>query len=167
MFKKIDYKSLSYKDLERYHSHDIKREKLKSFYETFDFIDLIENWPNIVGTSLSEVTSPLKIKNDSLIIVSKHSSYSQNISFLSEQIKNNIFILFPNLKNIIKKLNFITQEKFFSISKNMTIKKNQEHQLHPQSPKYKILKSEAEKVFSNVEDETLRDLFISIYIQSF
>ena len=91
MFKKLDFKGLNYKELDRYDSHDLKRENLHSFYQTFDFLELVTKWPEIIGPALAKVTSPLKIKGDSLIIVSKHASYSQNISFLSEEIKQKIF----------------------------------------------------------------------------
>ena len=166
MFKKIDFKSLNYKELEKFHSHDLKRERINSFYQTFDFLDLIEKWPEIVGSALSKVTSPLKIKGDSLIIVSKHSSYSQNISFLSEEIRNNIFKLFPNLKNVVKKLNFQTQESFFSRSEESHVEKKTDSKLHPQNPKFKVLKIEAERLFKDIEDSELKNLLVSIYIQS-
>ena len=166
MFKKIDFKSLNYVELEKYHSHDLKRDAIHSFYQTFDFLELIESWPNIVGTALSKVTSPLKIKGDSLIIVSIHSSYSQNISFLSEEIKTNIFKLFPNLKSIIKKLNFQTQESFFTNKDKERKEAKIQSKFHPQDPKYKLIKIEAERLFSDVEELELRDLLISIYIQS-
>ena len=95
MFKKIEFKSLNYQELNKLDTHDLKRENLQSFYQTFDFINLVERWPLIIGAPLAKVTSPLKIKSGSLIIVSTHSSYSQNISFLSEEIKLKIFSV-PN-----------------------------------------------------------------------
>jgi hypothetical protein len=167
-FKKIDFKSLNYKDLERYDSHDLKRDNLHSFYQTFDFIDLVKRWPDIIGPALANVTSPLKIKGDSLIVMSKHASYSQNISFLSEEIKQKIFVLFPQLKPVIKKLNFQTQESFFN-----QVQVNEEKKtaaappkLHPQDPRYKLAKAEAERIFGDVQDVELKSLLISIYIQS-
>jgi hypothetical protein len=166
MFKKIDFKGLNYKDLERYDSHDLKRENLHSFYQTFDFLELVKKWPEIIGPKLSSVTSPLKIKGDSLIIMSKHSSYSQNISFLSEEIKQKVFVLFPQLKPIIKKLNFLTQESFFNYQEKEEAKKTAVPKMHPQDPRYKILKQEAERLFSDVPDIELKTILISIYIQS-
>lgn len=166
MFKKIDFKGLNYKDLERYNSHDLKRENLHSFYQTFDFLELIKKWPEIIGPALSHVTSPLKIKGDSLIIMSKHASYSQNISFLSEEIKQKIFALFPALKPVIKKLNFQTQESFFNQKKLEEEKKQAIPKLHPQDPKFKILKTEAERLFEDVQDAELKEVLISIFIQS-
>lgn len=166
MFKKINFKGLNYKDLERYDSHDLKRENLHSFYQTFDFLELVNKWPDIIGKALAGVTSPLKIKGDSLIIMSKHASYSQNISFLSEEIKQKIFALFPQLKPVIKKLNFQTQESYFNQKDSVEEKKAAAPKFHPQDPRFKILKQEAERLFGDIEDTELKKMLISIFIQS-
>ena len=166
MFKKLNFKGLNYKDLEHFDSHDLKREKLHSFYQTFDFLELVRKWPEIIGPSLSTVTSPLKIKGDTLIIISKHASFSQNISFLSEDIKLKIFAILPALKPIIKKLNFQTQESFFNQIEAAEAKKPAIPKMHPQDPRYKVMKLEAERLFSDILDDDLRLMMISIYIQS-
>lgn len=166
MFKKIDFKGLNYKDLDRFDSHDLKRENLHSFYQTFDFLELVKKWPDIIGPKLATVTSPLKIMGDSLIIVSKHGSYSQNISFLSEEIKTKIFSLFPQLKPVIKKLNFQTQESFFREMQVEEAKKPVAPKIHPQDPRFKLAKAEAERVFVDVTDPELKQVLISLYIQS-
>lgn len=166
MFKKIEFKGLNYKDLDRFDSHDLKRETIQSFYRTFDFLELVKKWPEIIGEALSSVTSPLKIKGDSLIIMSKHASYSQNISFLSEEIKQKIFHLFPQLKPVIKKLNFQTQESYFNQKDDSEEQKKVVQKLHPQDPRVKLLKLEAERLFGDIEDEELRQLMTSIFIQT-
>ncbi len=166
MFKKIDFKGLNYKELDRYDSHDLKRENLHSFYQTFDFLDLVKKWPDVIGPKLSNVTSPLKIKGDSLIILSKHGSYSQNISFLSEEIKEKIFVLFPALRPVIKRLNFQTQASFFNQQAVQEERKTPPPKLHPQDPRFKILKTEAERLFADVEDDELKRTLVSIFIQS-
>jgi hypothetical protein len=114
------------------------------------------------------VTSPLKIKGDCLFILTIHASYSQELSFLSETIKKQIFKSFPELRTIIQKLAFQTQESFF---KNLPSEANKiEEQagqaLHPQNPKYRILKLEAERLFGDIEDKEFREKLISIFIQS-
>jgi hypothetical protein len=169
MFKKINFNGQNYRDLDRFDSHDLKREELKFFYQTFDFLELIKKWPEIVGPQMSLVTSPLKIKFDSLFIITKHSVFSQELSFLSEQIKQEIFKCFPELKQIIKKLVFQTQETYFQNSKSNLSSQSQEIEpkLHPQSPAYKKRKQEAERLFSEVSDDELRQVLTSIYIQSF
>lgn len=166
MFKKIDFKGLNYKDLERYDSHDLKRENLHSFYQTFDFLQLIKKWPDIVGPKLSPVTSPLKIKNGSLFVMAKHASYSHQLSFLAEEIKVQIFKIFPELRPVIKKLVFQTQENFFNEVKIQESKNPAPPKLHPQSPQYKILKMEAERLFGDVADPELKEILTSIFIQS-
>lgn len=167
-FKKIDFKGLNYKELDRFGSHDLKRENLHSFYQTFDFLQLIKKWPEIVGPKLSGVTSPLKIKSDSLFIMAKHASYSHQLSFLSEEIKTEIFKVFPQLKPVIKKLVFQTQENYFNQPESVEeAKKNPPApKLHPQSPQYKILKMEADRLFAGVEDQELKEILTSIFIQS-
>lgn len=167
MFKKINFNSLNYRDLDRYGSHDLKRDEMQAFYETFDFLELIKKWPQIVGPKMCAVTSPLKIKQDSLFVITKHSIYSQELSFLSEEIKKEIFKVFPKLKPIIKKLVFQTQEKFFEEQKAKEILIQKKVQtLHPQSPQFKILKKEADQLFADVPDEELKKIMTSIYIQS-
>lgn len=168
MFKKIDFKGLNYRDLDRFGSHDQRRDEMKSFYQTFDFLELIKKWPKIVGEKMCQVTSPLKIKQDSLFIVTKHSIYSQELSFLSEEIKKEIFKVLPELKPVIKKLSFQTQESFFQQREIQGQKEalNAPPKLHPQSPKYKLLKLEAERLFSGVDDPELKEVMISIFIQS-
>lgn len=169
MFKKIEFKSLNYRDLDHLSPQNQKRDEMKAFYQTFDFLVLIKKWPDIVGKKLSEVTSPLRITQDSLVIVTKHSIYSQELSFLSETIKAEIFKALPELKPVIRRLNFQTQESFF-IQKEIIAQQRAENappRLHPQSPKYKLLKLEAERLFGDIPDPDLRQSMISIFIQSY
>jgi hypothetical protein len=169
MFKKIEFKGLNYDELDRFDAHDLKRENLHSFYQTFDFINLIRRWPEIIGQGLAAVTSPLKIKGDTLIILSKHASYSQNISFLSEELKRKIFALFPELRPVVKRLNFVTQESYFKprpAEAGPGAAKPAPPKFHPQDPRYKVLKSEAEQLFADVPDPELKAVLTSIYIQT-
>jgi hypothetical protein len=81
-------------------------------------------------------------------------------------IKKEVFKQFPNLKPIIKKLAFQTQENFFEQKLIKEKEMSLTPKLHPQSPKYKILKQEAERLFNDVEDMELKETMISIFIQS-
>jgi hypothetical protein len=129
-------------------------------------LNLVTKWPDIIGQALAKVTSPMKIKGDSLIIVSKHASYSQNISFLSEEIKQKIFAHFPELRPVIRKLNFITQEGFFKEQEKVLEKEKNLPKMHPQDPRVKVLKIEAERLFAEVEDKELKEILTSIFMQS-
>lgn len=168
MFKKLSFARLNYKDLDRLGEHDLKRDEMKAFYQTFDFIDLVKRWPDIVGPKMAKVTSPLKLKNDSLFVVTTHSTYSHELSYLSEDIKVAIFKALPELRNIIKKIVYETQEGYFRERDKVTAEKIEQMKprLHPQSPQYKIRKAEADRLFSGIEDEELRNMMISIFIQS-
>lgn len=166
MFKKLDFKKLNYSELDRIDGHDIKRDEMHSFYQTFDFLELIKKWPEIVGPKLATVTSPLKIRQGSLFVITKHASYSQELSFLGETIKKEIFKFFPHLRSVIHKLAFQTQESFFDEKLALEKSKKEIPQLHPQSPKYKILKTEAERLFADVQDPDLKASLVSLFIQS-
>jgi hypothetical protein len=167
MFKKLIFKGLNYKDLDRYESHDLKRDEMHSFYQTFDFLDLITLWPKIVGEKQAKSTAPLKIKNDNLVIVVMHPAQADQLSYLSEHIKTEIFKVLPKLKPIIKRLSYITQEGFFE-QKRVTLATPEtlSQKIHPQSPQFKIFKQEAERLFSDIEDPELKQIMVSIYIQS-
>lgn len=168
MFKKLAFRGLNYRDLDRFDSHDLKRDEIKSFYQTFDFIELVKKWPEIVGPKMAQVTSPLKLKQDSLFVITKHASYSHELSYLGEDIKREIFKALPNLRPILKKLVFQTQEAYFRPKEEVKGigAADPVPKLHPQSPQYKLLRAEAERLFQDVADEDLRSLMISIFMQS-
>jgi hypothetical protein len=60
----------------------------------------------------------------------------------------------------------MTQESFFNEKATPDEIKPQKLKLHPQDPKFKILKLEAERLFSDIEDTELKAMLISIFIQS-
>lgn len=166
MFKKLDFKRLNYAELDKLDAHDIKRDQMQSFYQTFDFFDLIKAWPDLVGPKLATVTSPLKIGNGTLFVISAHAAFSDTLSYTTPMILEKIFIQFPNLKKVIKGISYQTQEGFFKQRVEQQATQSQAPKLHPQSPKYKLLKLEAEKLFQDVEDQEVKASLISIYIQS-
>ncbi len=167
MFKKLSFRGLNYKDLDRFKQHDLKRDEMKSFFQTFDFLDLIRKWPEIVGPKMAKVTSPLRLRNDSLTVVTTHSTYSHELSYLSEDIKNAIFKVLPELRPIIKKIIYETQEGYFKERAQQVDEiPVSKPRLHPQSPEYKKLKIEADRLFGHIEDSELKQLMISIFIQS-
>jgi hypothetical protein len=166
MFKKLKFQGLNYKDLDRFGSHDLKRDEMQSFYQTFDFLDLIKKWPEIIGPKMAPVTSPLKLKGDSLFIMSKNSAYSHELSYLQEEIKTNIFKVIPKLRPIIKKIVFQTQEGFFQEQKKVQEEIKARPKPHPQSPQFKLAKLEAERLFADISDPEMKEMMISIFIQA-
>lgn len=170
MLKKLSFSGFNYNDLDRISSTDQKRrEDAKAFFQTFDFLNLIKKWPDIVGPGLCKVTAPLKVKFGSLVIVTIHPTYSHELSYHVEPIKQSIFKEFPQLKSVIQNLQFQSMPQFFQqksiMEKNEEIK-IQQNTLHPQSPQYRMLHAKALKNFEHVQDEDLKQMMINIYIQT-
>lgn len=167
MLKKLKFQSSSFFESDKEVSDPQKRELLESFYQTFDFFDLIKQWPEIVGPMLGQNTSPLRIKGDSLFVVTKHAAFAQQLNFLTEIIKEKIFQTFPKLRSVIKKVVYETNPHFFKeIEQRQEIEKAKPAPLHPMSPQYRKAKAEAEQLFSHIEDPEFRASMISIYIQA-
>ncbi|MFY7994528.1 MAG: DUF721 domain-containing protein [Bacteriovoracaceae bacterium] len=167
MLKKLKFQSSSFFDSDKEVSDPQKKERLEAFYQTFDFFDLIKQWPEIVGPMLGQNTSPLRIKGDSLFVVTKHAAFAQQLNFLTEIIKEKIFQTFPKLRSIIKKVVYETNPHFFKeIETKQVEQKAKPAPIHPMSPQYRKAKAEAEQLFNHLEDAEFRASMISIYIQA-
>jgi len=142
--------------------------------QEFEFVDLHFNWKKIVGGKLNEFTRPQKIQRSVLFIMTKHSQYAHHLIHMEEPIKDKIFSAYPSLKGKIKKLRFMQNEAFFKEDKtfkpeNMTSERqylNKDHKYHPQSPAVKKLKAEAENIFSDIEDQEVKNSLIKLFIQN-
>ena len=139
-------------------------------HESFDFLALIRAWKDIAGTKLAEHTIPLKNQNGTLIILSNHSAFANELSYMELQLKKNIIAKFPNLEKSILSIKFIVDSTHFTQQYSQFIaplekKKNQI--LHPYSPEFRKLKKEAEELFVDLDDIEIKERMISIYIQSF
>ena len=140
--------------------------------ESFDFLSLIKSWKEIAGDKLSEHTIPLKNQNGTLIVLSNHSAFANELSFMELPLKKKIFAKFPSLEKSILSIKFIVDSTHFDrqytqfIAPTEKQKKKNENQLHPYSPEYRRLKKEAEELFGEMEDAEVREKMISLYIQS-
>jgi hypothetical protein len=92
-----------------------KNTKTKHFKneDSFDFIQLIQSWEDIVGAPLAKNTHPQKIQYGTLTILTKHATYAQELSYLSQELLKNIYKKYPSLRPHVKKLNFKTSYQFF------------------------------------------------------
>ena len=144
-----------------------RNEKSYVHTDSFDFLKLIEAWPQIVGPQMAKHTIPLKIKNKSLYIVSDHPAFSSSMSFMDEAIKEKIFQAFPPLKSSIHKICYQVDNLLFTKNqKPQIVKKNKTlNQLHPYSPEYRMLKKEAEELLSSIQNAELKEELVSIFIQ--
>ena len=149
--------------------NSFKKDKFH-LHESFDFLALIRAWKDIAGSKLSEHTIPLKNQNGTLIILSNHSAFANELSYMELPLKKKIIEKFPNLEKSILSIKFIVDSTHFNQQYSQFIepmekKKNQA--LHPYSPEFRKLKQEAEDIFGSMDDVELKESMISLYIQSF
>ncbi|MBC7713292.1 MAG: DUF721 domain-containing protein [Rhizobacter sp.] len=140
--------------------------------DSFDFISLIKAWKEIAGDKLSEHTIPLKNQNGTLMVLSNHSAFANELSYMELPLKKKIFARFPNLEKSILNIKFIVDSTHFSkqyaqfVAPTEKIKKKNENLLHPYSPEFRRLKKEAEEMFIDIDDLEIKEKMISLYIQS-
>ena len=150
------------------------REKGQHSNSVFDFLQLVANWHTIVGDNLAQKTIPLKIQQKSLIILTDHPVYSQQLSFLEGPLKDKIFANFPAVKGKFLRIFFQTNPAHFLRQKqaqsmgganrhNTSAPKGRG--LHPYSPQYQQLKKEGELVLQEITDDSVKQYLLSLYIQ--
>lgn len=138
--------------------------------DSFDFLALIRAWKDIAGAKLAEHTIPLKNQNGTLIILSNHSAFANELSFMELQLKKKIVDKFPNLEKSILSIKFIIDSTHFAQHYSQFVKpieKIKSQGLHPFSPEFRKLKKEAEELFVDLKDEEIKEKMISLYIQSY
>lgn len=139
-------------------------------HESFDFLALIRAWKDIAGAKLSEHTIPLKNQNGTLIILSNHSAFANELSYMELPLKKKIIEKFPDLEKSILSIKFIVDSTHFSKQYSQFIapvEKKKSQALHPYSPEFRKLKKEAEELFVDLDDLEIKEKMISLYIQSF
>ncbi len=140
----------------------------------FDFLQLVSNWQQVVGENLAQKTIPLKIQQKSLIILTDHPVYSQQLSFLEGQLKQKIFTTFPAIKGKFVRIFFQTNPAHFQRQKASLGKTTGgmagatarvPRTLHPYSPQYQRLKKEGEQLLQEITDPAIKQQLLSLYIQ--
>jgi len=146
------------------------KEKRKYSKDSFDFLTLIKEWGDIVGPRLSEHTVPLKNSRNVLTILSDHSAFSSQLSFLEQVLIQKISERFPSLQGKIKKIVFQTNPRHFREQLKATepLKRKAEtvEQItHRFSPEDQKLLREAESMFAHIEDEEMKKSLTSLFVQ--
>ena len=151
-------------------SEDKSRSSNQKVSDSFDFLALIKAWPEIAGAKLSEHTIPLKNQNGTLIVLSNHSAFANELSYMELPLKKKIFEKFPKLEKNILSIKFIVDSTYFSKHYDQFVSSNEQKKmqntLHPLSPEYRKLKKEADGFFADVEDEEMKAQLSSLYIQA-
>jgi len=135
----------------------------------FDFIKLIQKWPEIIGEKFSKHSIPLKNQNKTLVILSNHSAFASEMKFLEQALKKKIFTFFPSLEKEIEKVQFVVDSTFFDEKIALLNPKESSQvitKLHPFSPEYKKKLAQADSMFEDVNDDELKNIFKSLYLQS-
>ncbi len=169
MLKKLS----QYIDFSEPSAHPIKGDgkKAQKLNESFDFLSLIKAWREIAGEKLSEHTIPLKNQMGTLLVLSNHSAFANELSFMELPLKKKIFSKFPSLEHSISNIKFIVDSTHFEkqysqfIAPVKKINEQNAQKLHPFSPLYRKLKKEADVAFCDVDDKDVRESLISLYIQ--
>jgi hypothetical protein len=148
-----------------------KSAKSSTAQELFNFLELVEKWPEIVGPRMSQHTVPLKNDRRILTILTNHSAFSQQLGFMEEVLKKKIFETFPDMEGKIKGIKFQTNSSHFDqkMKQKKIVEKKKEvvkqTTLHPYSPQYKKLKAEAESLLSDMSDAEAKESLVSLYVQ--
>ena len=148
--------------------------KTKHGREVFDFFQLVAAWPQIVGPRVALQTLPLKNTGTALTILVGHPTYAQQLSFMETSLRQKITALFPSLRQKVQRFFFQTNPRFFREEKERqnkilaSAKTAHGHPaaLHPQSPRYQELYAQASAELKNITDQEIKNLLISIYIQT-
>lgn len=144
----------------------------KNESDIFDFLEMLDKWPEMIGEKMAKVTEPVKIKGKSLVVITAHSAFSQQLSLMKTEILKKINKVYPQSIGKIKDLTFITNDLFFAQKKKDILsdeskkeyKKN--NQLHPHSPRYRQLFKEAQNIFQDIKDAEIKQSLTKIYITS-
>lgn len=166
MWKKLGLTSNLPREARQFAPGDQAAEDWKEFVQTFDFFALIRAWPSIVGDDLSKNSVPLRLRSRTLFILTRYPAVSDQLNWMSVQLRQKVTQRFPTLAPLVEKLAFETNESFFVVHHQRVELKPPRKMLHPQDPRYKRLRAEAEKLFSNAESPEEKERWISLYVQS-
>lgn len=144
-------------------------------FDIFDFLNLLNQWKQVVSPVLAQNSIPLKLTQNTLTIITSHSTISSELNNLSEMIKADIIKKFPNLKNKIKKITFQNNPIIFNQLKNIEVEselktQNQKAKLNPFSPEFRQKKVEALELYGDILegdlDPELKEILLNLKLKS-
>ena len=131
---------------------------------------LQKEWVKIVGDGfLSKHTVPIRIEQTDLYVVTDNPSILEQAPFMKRIFRQKLGQEQKTHLFKIKNVNFILDAELFfkqksSIGENF-LQKNNKISIHPFSPEYKSLKKRAEQEFHFLDDPSLKEKLISLFIQ--
>ena len=167
MWKKLEFKApLEPHNAVKRAPGDAAKNDWQEFVQTFDFLELIREWRTIVGEMLASQSVPMRLKNRTLFILTRHPAFSEQLSYLSVELIQKITKRFPVLGPQMERLAFESNESFFIDRAKKVAPKPLPPSPHPFDPAVRKARAEAEKIFIDVEDPTERERWISLYLQT-
>lgn len=135
----------------------------------FSFLQLIKSWEDIVGDFMAKNTTPLKIKNQTLFISTKHSIFAQELGFLGPTIIQKIKVKYPELEGKLKQIKFLYSDfssRDFNTKQEISPErpKTNPPKQHRFSPYFIEKQNKAKKIFEDIQDEETRNALIDFYI---
>ncbi len=140
-------------------------EQWQRFVEGFDFFGLMVAWHDIVGEMLAKESLPLRLKNHTLFILTRHPAIAANMKYAEKVLLEKIHDRFPVTVKMLDRIAFESNEVFFQ-EKARPFLKPRATALHRHSPEYKRLRMEAETLCAEINDPIEKERWISLYIQS-
>jgi len=141
-----------------------QNEEWQRFVEGFDFFALIDAWRGLVGDMLANESVPMRLKNRTLFILTRHPAFADNMKYMERVLLKKIHERFPATRSMLEKLAFESNEVFFQ-ERAKPLVKPKPPTLHPHSPEYKKLRAEALALFKDVENGEEQERWVSLYIQ--
>jgi hypothetical protein len=166
MWKKLGLTSVLPLGARQHAPGDQAAEDWKEFVQTFDFFALIRAWPSIVGEDLAKSSVPLRLRSRTLFILTRYPAVSDQLNWMSVQLRQKVTQRFPTLAPLVEKLAFETNESFFVVHQQRVELKPPRETFHPQDPRYKRLRAEAERLFAAAVTPEEKERWISLYVQS-
>lgn len=129
---------------------------------SFNFINLIKNWENLVGQLMAKNTIPLKIRKGTLIIATKHPIFAQELQFLVPEIIKKIQTDYPELGGKLRDIKFAysaqTAQMFAKDTKPKELEKVKKRETtHRFSPEFQQKTIEAKRLLADIEDDEIRE----------
>ncbi len=166
MWKKLAVEATFSPGARRFAPGDQAAEEWREFVQTFDFFALIRAWPELVGTDLGGKSTPLRLRQHTLFILTRHPTVSDALNWMSVPLRQKIVQKFPALAPMVERLAFETNESFFLERHSKVAEKPARVALHPMDPRLRRLRAEAESLFASVEDPAEKERWVSLYVQS-
>lgn len=166
MWKKLGFRTpLQSQDTVKRAPGDAAAGDWQQFVQTFDFLELIREWPALVGEMLAAQSVPMKLKNQTLFILTRHPIFAEKLSYLQRELLQKLTARFPQLATQVERLAFETNESFFIQREEKSTKKAPLPTPHPFDPAYRRARADAEKLFADVTDPAEKERWISLYLQ--